>query len=133
MQHRIISGQHFFLSLAEIGQGLLKLLISNIGFVVQQGPIIDNQNLVIGDHLRRLQGQLFLVQLVFNDEILELLHAYAVGKRPDTEAGDQVRGGLRDGDHLPAVLRLKFFQNPADQCGFPGGGAACKHNFCNGF
>ena len=128
MQHRVIAGENLLLGFAEVGQGLLELPVCDVGLVVQQRPVVDNQDLVIGYHLRRLQRQLFLVKLVFNDEILELLHTHAVGERPDAEAGDQVCGCLRDGDHLPAVLWLELLQYPADQRGFSGGGAARKHD-----
>ena len=128
MQYRVIARQKLLLRDAEAGQYLGKFLVGNVGLVVQNGPVIDNQDILFRHGLRAAQGQLLLVELVADHKILKLQHGHAARKGAQAEAGDQLRSGLGDGDDPPAVLLLELLQDAADQGGLAGSRSAGQNN-----
>ena len=113
----------------EAADHLLKLLVGDVGLVVQQGPVVDHQHVGLWYGLRRLEGQLLLVELVGHHVVLELQHGQAVAEGLDAEAGDQIRGGLGDGDDPPAVVLLEFLEDAGDQSGLARRRPAGQHDF----
>ena len=128
MQHDIVACHDLILGLAEAGEHLAELVVRDIGLVVQQCAVIDHENVLLRHHVRSLESQTLLVELVCNDKILEIQHGDAVAEGLDAEAGDQLGRGFGDGDDLPAVVLLEFLENAADEGGFAGCGAAGQHD-----
>ena len=132
VDHRVVIRQHAGLGApVEARQHLGKFLVGDIGLVVHQRPVVDDQYIVLVHYPGGVQGQLLLVDLVGNHEILEGQHAHAVAERPYAEAGDQLGGGFGDGDDPPAVLLLEFVEYAADQRGLARGGSAGEDDLRN--
>ena len=129
VDHSVVLGKHCLGGQTEVGDDVLKFRVGDIGLVVEQGAVIENQDVLLRDLLRGVERQLLLVELVGNDEILEIEHGHAVVKGLDAEAGDQLRGGFRDRDDLPAVLLLELLEHTADQGRFAGRRAAGQDDF----
>jgi len=129
VDHGVVARENAGLRAAvEAGDDLVELLVGDVGLVVHQRPVVDDEDVVLGHHLRGLQRQVLLVDLVRDDEVLEGEHAHAAAEGPDTEVGNQLGGRLRNGDDPPAVLLLKLVQDPADQRGLARGRAARQHD-----
>ena len=129
VEHRVVAGQHLVLRLpGDAGKHLPEFVVGDIGLVVHQGPVVQDQDVLLLDHLGRLQGQLFLVDLVGHHEILERQHRHAAAEGTDAEAGNQLRRRFRDGDDPPAVLLPELVQDAADQGGLARRGAAGQYD-----
>ena len=128
MQNDIVARHDLLLGLAEAAEHLAEFVVGDIGLVVQQRAVVDHEDVFLRDHIRGLERELLLVDLVCNDKILEFQHGYAVAEGLDAEAGDQLRGGLRDGDDLPALVLFELFQDAADEGGLAGCRAAGQYD-----
>ena len=128
VQHGVIIAHDLLLGAAEGGEHLAELLVGDIGLVVEQRAVIDDEHVFLGHHLRGLEGKTVLVQLILDDKILEIVHGDAVAERLDTEAGDEVGRGLGNGDDLPAVVLLELLEDAADERGLAGSGAAGQND-----
>gem|GEM_PF-6283435 len=131
MQNRVVARKHLLLGFAEVRQNLPELLVRDIRLVVKQRPVVDDQYVFLRHHLRALERQLFLVQLVCDHKILKIQHRHAVAERADAEAGNQLRRRLRNRNHLPAVVLLELLENAADERRFACGGSAGQNNSCD--
>ena len=131
MQNRVVAREHFLLGFAEVRQNLPELLVRDIRLVVKQRPVVDDQHVFLRHHLRALQRQFFLMQLVCDHKILKIQHRHAVAERADAEAGNQLRRRLRNRNHLPAVVLLELLENAADERRFACGGSAGQNNSCD--
>ena len=131
MQNRVVAREHLLLGFAEVRQNLPELLVRDIRLVVKQRPVVDDQHVFLRHHLRALQRQLFLMQLVCDHKILKIQHRHAVAERADAEAGNQLRRRLRNRNHLPAVVLLELLENAADERRFACGGSAGQNNSCD--
>ena len=134
VQDGIIVGERLLLSQTEARKHLPELLIGDIGLIVEKRAVIQHDDVLLRHHLRRLERQLLLVQLVGNDKILKIQHGHASAEGLDAEAGDQLRRGFGDGNDLPALVLLKFLENAADKrrlaCGRPAGQHDPRDLFC---
>ena len=131
MQNRVVAREHFLLGFAEVRQNLPELLVRDIRLVVKQRPVVDDQHVFLRHHLRALERQLFLMQLVCDHKILKIQHRHAVAERADAEARNQLRRRLRNRNHLPAVVLLELLENAADERRFACGGSAGQNNSCD--
>lgn len=113
------------------GDDLREFLIRHIGLVVHQRAVIEDQNVLLGHELRRVERELFLVDLVGDDKILKREHRHTAAERLDAKAGDQLRRRFGDRDDAPAVLLLKFLQNAADERRFARRGTARENDLRN--
>ena len=128
MQHRVVAGEQLLLRLAEVGEHLAELLVGDVGLVVEDRAVVDDEHLFLRHGLGRLERQTLLVQLVLDDEVLELQHTHAAREGPDAEAGDQLGRGLGDDDDLPALFLCEFLEDAADQGRLARRGAAGEND-----
>ena len=128
MQHRVIAGKQLLLGPAEVGEHGAELLVRDIGLVVEDRAVVDDEHLLLGHRLRRPERETLLVQLVLDHVILEIQHAHAAREGPYTEAGDQLGRRLGDHDDLPAALLREFLEDAADQGRFARRGAAGEND-----
>ena len=133
VENGVIPGEHLLLGLAEMGKGLCKLRVGDIRLIVEHSAVIDDEHLVLRHHLRALEGEALLMQLILNDKILEILHTDAIAERADAEAGDKLRRRLGDGDDFPAVFLPELLEDAADERGFTRGGAAGENDAGDAF
>ena len=132
VEHQIVICKHALLGAAiKAGDDLREFLIRHIGLVVHQRAVVEDQNVLLGHELRRVERELFLVDLVGNDKILKREHRHTAAERLDAKAGDQLRRRFGDRDDAPAVLLLKFLQNAADKRGFARRGTAREDDLRN--
>ena len=131
MQNRVVSGEHLLLSLSEIGQNVPELLVRDIRLVVKQRPVVNDEHVLLRNHLSAFECQPFFMQLVADDKILKIQHRHTVSERADSEARDKLRCRLRDRDHLPAVVLLELLENAADERRFTGCGASGQDDSCD--
>ena len=115
MQHGIIPCHNLFRRLSKIRKDLFELLYRNICKIIKNCAIVDDHDFFFRHGFCTFQCQLFLVQLIGYNKILELLHAHTAGKRTEPETGNQLCCSFRDGNDFPSVFAFKFLQDPGDQ------------------
>ena len=133
MQHGVVAREDFLLRFAEGGEDGAELVVGDVGFVVEDGAVVEDEDVLLRHHRRRAQRELLFVELVGDDEILELQHRDTAAERADAEAGHQLGRRFGDGDDAPAIVLFEFLQDAAGERRFACGGAASQYDARDAF